>query len=101
MLSIFDNPKNCEEDVKFRKKVITRSQVIYQNHQANIIDDLDIIKDMWENDETCYHHDGIKRCWRKADILPPTMIANLKNDVGCSPCSKQFLCKISEGRCDE
>ncbi len=55
-------------------------------HKANVLDALKIIKQVWENDEKYCTREGIKRCWRRAGVLPPTMMdaSNIINEVGHS-----------------
>ena len=57
-------------------------QGIQQGSRANVLDALNLIKAVWDNDEKYATKEGIKRCWRKANILPPKMNADLNNDVG-------------------
>ena len=60
-------------------------QGIYQAEKVNVLDALNIMKKVWDNDTKYCSPDGIKRCWRKAGILPPPMMATLlmvSRDVG-------------------
>ena len=53
-----------------------------KNH---LIGSMIIMKNIWEDDEVKYSRvDGIKRCWRKANILPVSWECNINNDVGHS-----------------
>jgi hypothetical protein len=58
-----------------------------------------ILKSIWEDDEGKYARvDGIKRCWRKANILPVSWECDINNDVGRShvPISMKTLNKDVE-----
>eukprot|EP00957_Ditylum_brightwellii_P057174 4332124-Ditylum_brightwellii.AAC.1 len=54
---------------------------------------------MWSKDSKYAKVDGIKRCWRKADILPASWNADINNDVGSASLPKGDK-KISDKDCD-
>ena len=50
-----------------------------------MLDTMRIMKPIWEADEGKYSRvDGIKRCWRKADILTVSWECDINNDAGRS-----------------
>eukprot|EP00978_Attheya_sp_CCMP212_P044514 scaffold312923_cov43-Attheya_sp.AAC.1 len=64
--------------------------------KPHLLDAMRILKSIWEEDEGKYARvDGIKRCWRKANILPVSWECDINNDVGRSrvPISTKTLNK--------
>ena len=45
--------------------------------QEKFLHELTMIKDIWDNDSKFCCPNGIKRCWRKTDIITSTMNADL------------------------
>ena len=43
---------------------------------------MNIIRDLWSKDEKYAKEDGIRRCWRKAGILPIAMETEINKDLG-------------------
>ena len=68
-----------------------------------MLDAMIIMKPIWEDNEGKYTRvDGIKRCWRKANILPVSWECDINNDVGhlSAPTStnnlKKYYCEAKE-----
>ena len=64
--------------------------------KPHLLDAMRILKYIWEDDEGKYARvDEIKRCWRKANILPVSWECDINNDVGRSrvPISMKTLNK--------
>ena len=50
--------------------------------KAHIIDAMTILDSIWSCDGKYAKSDAIKRCWRKADILPQSWNSEINNEVG-------------------
>jgi len=85
MLTILSNAckskESYEEAVENGKSLHRGCKGIYHGAKANVLDALQILKMIWEGDAKYATIDGIKRCWRKAGILPVLMNIELINDV--------------------
>ena len=65
-----------------------------------MLDTMRIMKPIWEADEGKYSRvDGIKRCWRKADILTVYWECDINNDVGRSSVPIRMN-NLNEDDCD-
>jgi len=82
LLSIFDEDGGYQSAFERRKKQPPGCKGIDFGGKATILDAIEIIHDIWSKDDKYASNDGIKRCWRKADILPPTWQTDINNDVG-------------------
>jgi len=115
LLDICINDEKYAKVIKQAETMKPGTKGIYQAQKANILDALNLVKTVWEHDDKYCTPEGIKRCWIKANILPPTMNADINNDIGPSPKvgtgkipreQFDFLCKLvsslhlkaSEGR---
>ena len=67
--------------------------------EATVMDAMKILHVNWSNDEKYATEAGIKRCWRKVDILPPSWNQDINNDVGSNSISKKDK-SISDDGCE-
>ena len=58
-----------------------------------------ILHVIWSNDGKYSTEAGIKRCWRKTDILPLAQNQDINNDVGRNSISEKDK-RISDNDCD-
>ena len=52
--------------------------------KATLLGCMVILDSLWSEDGKYARESGIKRCWRKADILPKNWECDIENDVGRS-----------------
>ena len=50
--------------------------------KPTVLDAMDISVAIWNNNDKYCTRECVQRCWRKADILPPSMTASIEQDVG-------------------
>ena len=55
---------------------------LYHGSKATVLDALQILKPLWDGNDKYCRVGGIKRCWRKTDILPADMHDKLLNETG-------------------
>jgi hypothetical protein len=60
---------------------------------------MNLLDNIWSIDGKYASEDSIRRCWRKADILPPSWMADINNEVGSASLSVKEK-KISKEDCD-
>jgi hypothetical protein len=58
-----------------------------------------LLHGIWSRNDKYAKVDGIKRCWRKADILPPSWNQQINNEVGSASLSDRDK-KISDEDCN-
>ena len=54
-----------------------------------MLDAMKILHIIWSNNIKYATEAGIKRCWRKAGIIPPEWNQDIKNDVGSNSISEK------------
>ena len=64
-----------------------------------MLDAMKILHVIWSKNRNYATEAGIKRCWRKADILPPAWNQDTKNDVGSNSISEKDN-RISDNDCE-
>jgi hypothetical protein len=57
--------------------------------------------EIWNDDGKYVKEDGLKRCWRKANILPPSWDTDINNEVGSSSMPDKDKRISKEACCDE
>ena len=97
LLSIFDVEGGFEQARVERAKQIRGCAGIEFGGKATLLDCMVILDSLWSEDGKYARESGIKRCWRKADILPKIWECDIENDVGRS--SYQHEKKISKDDC--
>ena len=55
--------------------------------KPHILDEVEILSNIWNKDGKYARSDGIQRCWSKADTLTDSWNADINNDV----CSASLL----------
>ena len=82
LLTICKNsPAAYENAVRVGRTMGRGCKGLYHGTKANVLDALLILKDLWDNDEKYCRIEGIQRCWKKANVLPPTLAADLNNKI--------------------
>ena len=67
-----------------------------------MLDCMTILDDIWKSDQKYAREDGIRRCWRKADILPISWNTDIDKELGSNslPMFKKTLDKsVSDELC--
>jgi hypothetical protein len=67
--------------------------------KATVMDAMQILHGIWSCDDNYAKVDGIKRCWRKADILPISWNQQINNEIGSDSLSDRDK-KISDEDCN-
>jgi hypothetical protein len=70
LLEIFDNEGGYEGAANIRKTVRRGQRGLDYGGKATILDAMNILDSIWKVDGRYAKEDGIRRCWRKAAILP-------------------------------
>ena len=68
--------------------------------KAHILDAMNICNSIWNRDGKWATEDGIRRCWRKANILPLEQAQEIDADIGRSRVAAGRKCLAKED-CDE
>ena len=100
LLDLFDVENGYELAVERRKRQLAGCKGLKFGGKATVLDAIDIIHSIWDKDDKYARADGIKRCWRKADILPLSWVQDINNDVGSASMPDKDK-KISKEECDE
>ena len=70
LLDLFDEEGGFELATERRKKQKKGCKGLRYGGKATVMDAIKILHGIWSRDDKYAKVDGIKRCWRKADILP-------------------------------
>jgi hypothetical protein len=65
-----------------------------------MLEAMEILTETWNGDGKHAKDEGLMRCWRKANMFPPSWDADVNNEVGSNSMSNKDK-KISEEDCDE
>ena len=70
--------------------------------KATILDAMLILNEIWDHDGKYAREDGIRRCWRKAGILPTNMATIINQDLGTNsiPNHDKVLNQESQNLCE-
>jgi DDE superfamily endonuclease len=82
LLDLFDAPGGYEAAAEARKRAKRGQRGLSVGGKAHIIDAMNILNGFWSVDGRYALIDGIRRCWRKADILPLEMNLEIYKDLG-------------------
>lgn len=82
LLALFDEPDGFENAEQARKRRRRGCRGLDVGGKATILDAMMLLLQVWTNEEKYATEDAVKRCWRRADILPVSWNAEINNDVG-------------------
>ena len=82
LLEIFDGEGGYEGAARARKSVRKGLRGLTYGGKATLLDAMTILVGIWSVDGKYAREDGIRRCWRKADILPISMNTEINADLG-------------------
>lgn len=100
LLELFDEENGYEMAAERRKKQPAGCKGLAYGGKATVLDAIEIIDRLWKKDDKYARVDGIKRCWRKADILPLSWVQDINNEVGSASVPDKDK-RISKEECDE
>ena len=100
LLQLFDVENGYEMAAERRKRQAAGCKGLAFGGKATVLDAIDIIHHIWNEDDKYARVDGIKRCWRKADILPLSWVQDINNEVGSASMPDKDK-RISKEECDE
>jgi hypothetical protein len=99
LLDLFDEEGGFELAAERRKKQKKGCRGLRYGGKATVMDALQILHGIWSCDDKYAKVDGIKRCWRKANILPISWNMQINNEVGSASVSDSDK-RISDEDCD-
>jgi hypothetical protein len=70
LLALFDEPDGFENAERARKRRRRDCKGLDVGGKATILDTMILLLKVWNDDSKYASPEAIKRCWRKADILP-------------------------------
>ena len=82
LLGIFDIEGGYRRAFEARKKLRRGCKGIDYGGKPHMFDAMIMLNEIWKNDGKYASKIGVRRCWRKANILPPTWDCSINNDVG-------------------
>lgn len=100
LLDVFDAPngfKNAEEVRRGRRRGCKGLDV---GGKATILDAMMLLLQVWTDESKYATQESIRRCWRKADILPISWNTDIDRDVGSKSSPAKVRC-ISKEACME
>ena len=100
LLEIFDMPGGYERAAAIRKKMKPGLRGLDFGGKPHVLDAMNIVQDLWTKDDKFARKDGIRRCWRKAGILPISWEADINADLG-SASTSAYQRKLSVADCTE
>jgi DDE superfamily endonuclease/Tc5 transposase DNA-binding domain len=87
LLEIFDGEGGFEGAANIRKTIRRGQRGLEYGGKATVLDAMKILKSLWDCDGRYATEDGIRRCWRKASILPNAMNVDINADIGSASTS--------------
>jgi len=100
LLSIFEEEGGFERAANLRSQQPRGCKGLAYGGKATVLDTMRILKSLWDENTKYASEDSIRRCWRKADILPASWNADINNDVGSGSLSNKSK-RISTELCTE
>jgi len=101
LLSIFDVEGGFVEDAARRRaRQPPGCKGVNYGGKSTVLDAMLLVNQAWSNDEKYGRVEGIRRCWRKAGILPVEWDLEIDNDLGSATVSDDRK-KLSKEDCDE
>jgi hypothetical protein len=99
LLDLFDQEGGFELAAERRQKQKKGCKGLRFGGKATVMDAIQLLHGIWSRNDKYAKVDGIKRCWRKADILPPSWNQQINNEVGSASLSDRDK-KISDEDCN-
>jgi DDE superfamily endonuclease/Tc5 transposase DNA-binding domain len=88
LLEIFDEEGGFEGAANTRRTIQRGQRGLEYGGKATILDAMLIMKNIWQADQRYAKEDGIRRCRRKAKILPINMNTNIDAEIGSASMSE-------------
>jgi hypothetical protein len=82
LLAIFDVEGGYEKAAEARRRQKRGYNGLQYRGKAHVLDAMNLLDNIWIQDGKYASEDSIPCCWRKADILPPSWMADIVNEVG-------------------
>ena len=82
LLGIFDEEGGLELAGDIRKRQKDWFKGLDFGGKATVLDATKILHVIWSDNGKYVTQAGIKRCWRKVDIIPPACNQDINNDIG-------------------
>ena len=82
LLETFDKEGGYQEAARLRQSTKKGCRGLSLGGKATILDAMYILDGIWKKDARYAKVEGIRRCWRKADILPVAMETLINQEVG-------------------
>lgn len=82
LLEIFDREGGYEEAARLRQSTRKGCRGLRLGGKATVLDAMHILDEIWKKDARYAKVEGIRRCWRKANILPVAMETLINQEVG-------------------
>jgi hypothetical protein len=99
LLDIFDEEGGFEGAATLRRTVRQGQRGLTYGGKATIGDAMNILNSMWKEDGRYAKEEGIRRCWRKAGILPIAMNTTIDSELGSASIS-QATKTLAKEDCD-
>ena len=90
LLYLFDEEGGFEMAGDIRKRQRDGCKGFYFGDKATVLDAIKILHVIWSNNGKYATEAGIKRFWRKADILSPDWNQDINNDTGINSISEKY-----------
>jgi hypothetical protein len=87
LLDIFDAEGGYEGAANQRRTIRQGQRGLDYGGKATILDAMGILKSIWKEDQRYARQYGIRRCWRKAGILPIHMNTTIDSELGSASMS--------------
>ena len=103
LLDIFDEEGGYEDAARRRKLTRSGCRGLDVGGKATLLDAMLILDGIWKEDGKYATVDGIRRCWRKACILPTNMSTLIDQDLGTNSipnCDKVLNTEESLNLCE-
>eukprot|EP00957_Ditylum_brightwellii_P019005 1430537-Ditylum_brightwellii.AAC.1 len=83
LLDTFDQEGGYDLAAERRNHQRRGCKGVHFGGKPHVLDCMEMLKKVWEGKDGKYVSDeSVSRCWRKADMLPPTWNADINNNVG-------------------
>jgi hypothetical protein len=100
LLTIFDVEGGYQQAAAARARQTRGCRGLQYGGKAHILDAMVLLDNIWGRDGKYAAEDSVRCCWRKADILPPTWMADINNEVGSASLPEREK-RISVEDCDQ
>jgi hypothetical protein len=82
LLAIFDVEGGLEKAAVLHMRQRRGCRGLLHGGKATILDPMKVLEEIWQANAKYAKEEGLMRCWRKANILPPSWDADIHNEVG-------------------